>query len=628
MSGRFRSALRFLVKSLVKTGISVFALVAACVFYFNFAGIPQPVLRYILADKNQGGIAVIADSAKLRFLSGINLQGVSVYSKHVLGKPMFEASSVDVKLSFRKWIAGQVAIRSISVEDAVVRLKQAKSCPSSCQGGAHKLLSFDADVKNVRLYDMVLNKASCIVVFSDNNIYLRDITGSLSRDEITGRASGEISYNILKNIISCDMVSNIDPNAVTAFFSAFKLPYVVRLLNRFGFSGLPPRVEWKISTSIQKGGFLHLTGNFRMRDCSYRGVDFLRADGLFALDLADGDFTATLNELFVVRPEGIANVSFVAKPMRKCLEFRAVSSLNPMETARMVNVLTNFLARNVSFGGPATISADGVLDFRGKHTDTDFKAEIKADCVDVGKLKCNSGSFDIHMLGSSVALTNIEVSAYNGVVSGDIAIDVPEKGKRDAVPYQLNLKLNDADFDKLVKSYSAVDDQHEYEGNISARLTVSGVSGDDFLKKLQGDGSIRISDGRVFMLPVFGGLSVFMTKIIPGLGFVLSQNHAKADYEIKAGRVYTDDLVVEGSVLSLKGYGSYMLGGDINFDVQVKLLKGHTLGGKFFRALTYPISKLFEFKVRGPISDPNWYPENFSFDLLKKIGIVKKDVEE
>ena len=67
---------------------------------------------------------------------------------------------------------------------------------------------------------------------------------------------------------------------------------------------------------------------------------------------------------------------------------------------------------------------------------------------------------------------------------------------------------------------------------------------------------------------------------------------------------------------------------DINFDVQVKLLKGHNLGSKFFRALTYPISKLFEFKVRGPISDPNWYPENFSFDLLKKIGIVKKDSEE
>ena len=542
--------------------------------------------------------------------------------------PIFEASSVYIKLSLKKWLSDKVGISRVSIEDAVVRLKQAKCSPVSGQGAPQKTFSFDADIKRCRIYDMVLNEASCRIVLSNNNIYLKDIMGSLSRDEISGRASGEISYNIPENIIYCDMVSNIDPNAVTAFFSAFKLPHVVRMLNRFGFSGLPPRVEWKISTSIQKRGFLHLTGNFRMRDCSYRGVDFLRADGLFALDLADGDFTATLNELFVVRPEGMANVSFVAKPITKHLEFRAESSLNPMKTAVMVNVLTNFLAGNVSFGGPANITADGVLDFRGKHTDTDFRAEIKADRVDIGKLKCNSGSFDIHMLGSNVVLTNIEASAYDGVVSGDIAIDVPEKGKRTATPYRLNLKLNDADFDKLVKSFSAVDDQHEYEGNISGRLTISGVTGAEFLKNIKGDGSIRISDGRVFMLPVFGGLSQFMAKIIPGLGFVLSQNHAKADYEIKGGRVYTDDLVVEGNVLSLKGYGSYALGGDINFDVQVKLLKGHNLGSKFFRALTYPISKLFEFKVRGPISDPNWYPENFSFDLLKKIGIVKKDSEE
>jgi hypothetical protein len=42
------------------------------------------------------------------------------------------------------------------------------------------------------------------------------------------------------------------------------------------------------------------------------------------------------------------------------------------------------------------------------------------------------------------------------------------------------------------------------------------------------------------------------------------------------------------------------------------------------RTLTYPISKLFEFKLAGTVSEPQWYPVNFSSDLLERIGIGSK----
>ena len=82
MSGRFRSALRFLIRSVLKTGLFVLAITAACILYGNLAGIPQPVLRYFLAGMNQGGSAVVVESAELSFPTGVNLRGVSVYSKH------------------------------------------------------------------------------------------------------------------------------------------------------------------------------------------------------------------------------------------------------------------------------------------------------------------------------------------------------------------------------------------------------------------------------------------------------------------------------------------------------------------------------------------------------------------
>jgi hypothetical protein len=367
-----------------------------------------------------------------------------------------------------------------------------------------------------------------------------------------------------------------------------------------------------------------------MRDCSYRRVDFVQADGTFALDLENHRFRATLNKLYAVRPEGTANVSFVAWPKEKHLKFKAESSLNPMKTVCMINILTNFFAEHLTFGGPAIVTADGDLDFGGTHSNTDIRAIIRADAVGIDCLLCDSGAFDLTMRGNDVVLTNIVASAFDGVVSGDIGIKVlPKKnGKGVPLPCSINLKLRDADFDRFMPCFSVEKEKREYDGRISCDLDVNSLAGDHFMKNMSGSGRLNIDDGRVFMLPVFGGLSNFMTKIIPGLGFVLSQNRAKTKFKIKDERVSTDDFAIEGDILSLKGHGSYRMGGDLDFDVQVKLLRGHTLGGKFFRAITWPITKLFEFKVKGPVGDPSWYPTNFSFDLLRKIGIMKKDEQE
>jgi hypothetical protein len=46
------------------------------------------------------------------------------------------------------------------------------------------------------------------------------------------------------------------------------------------------------------------------------------------------------------------------------------------------------------------------------------------------------------------------------------------------------------------------------------------------------------------------------------------------------------------------------------------------------RAITYPLSKLFEFRLKGTVSSPEWYPINFSSELLEKIGLKKSEKEE
>ena len=51
-------------------------------------------------------------------------------------------------------------------------------------------------------------------------------------------------------------------------------------------------------------------------------------------------------------------------------------------------------------------------------------------------------------------------------------------------------------------------------------------------------------------------------------------------------------------------------------------LKKNTLVSKLIRVLWYPVGKLLEFKLTGTLNDPKWYLQNFSGDVLRKIGLM------
>ena len=165
-------------------------------------------------------------------------------------------------------------------------------------------------------------------------------------------------------------------------------------------------------------------------------------------------------------------------------------------------------------------------------------------------------------------------------------------------------------------------------GTVSASFDLMGEMGEGTSAGVKGSGTIKIKDGTVFRMPVFGPLSGYMSKIIPGLDFMLAQTDAKADVVIADGKASSKSISVEGEVISMRGDGSYSFDGEMDYQVRITLMKEHTALAKLLRAITYPISKLFEFQVEGSFDDPKWYPVNFSKDLLEKLGLKGEKKEE
>lgn len=625
-----RACVRF-VRNLVLLCVAVAALVLA---YAHVVEIPPPIAKWVLKQVNRGGLTFTMEHARLEQLLFVRMREVDLYRKGVLGAPMWEAATARIQLNPLAWLRGHSLMSALWADDAVWRPSQGSRREESVERHEPqpytRHLRFRMDVTNCRLYDVLLKRIVAQVDGVGCKIDVSDLEVALQRQRQSGRLHGALSYDRPTRIMSGQVVTQLDPNLLTPILATHRMTACQALVDRFEFGGKPPHGEWQFDRRMGHQNDFHLTGDFRMRNCAYRGVDLLRADGSVTVDHRPEESIVNVNNLFLVRREGMANVAFSVWPRKQRIEFEAESSLDPLAMGRMMGTMTNLLARQVVFTGTSTIACGGVVDMVGDHADTDVEGSIQANAVRINRYNCEKASVSVRMRGPEVTFTNMAATVYGGDVRGSMVIAVPWEGEKHPaaerkVPFRLDLNARDCNFEQFMSDTLTHDlPMQGYQGRLAGALQLAGqFGGENATQQLHGSGWIKVRDGRVFMLPIFGQLSSYLTQIIPGLDFVLRQNDATADFEIIEGRIKTDKVTIEGDILSLDGHGLYAIGDALDFNVQVKLMKEHTLVAKLLRVITYPISKLFEFQLEGQLDAPRWYPVNFSSDLLERMGLRK-----
>jgi hypothetical protein len=206
---------------------------------------------------------------------------------------------------------------------------------------------------------------------------------------------------------------------------------------------------------------------------------------------------------------------------------------------------------------------------------------------------------------------------WDGTFEAHSEIVLHENG--DVVTY--GCQFDKCDFSKVTATFST--NATEMRGKFYAAMDGSFVLSSNALDTLTARGRMSVDDGRIFQLPVFGGLTGMLSKIIPGLDFVIAQSDMSAEFTVQDRTVSSDKINIDGDVLSLAAKGSSTFDGELDYAIQVKLMSEHSVVAKLIRAITWPISKLMEFRLKGTREDPDWYPINFSAELLERVGLKK-----
>lgn len=151
-------------------------------------------------------------------------------------------------------------------------------------------------------------------------------------------------------------------------------------------------------------------------------------------------------------------------------------------------------------------------------------------------------------------------------------------------------------------------DLGERRGRVDGEIELSGMMNENIVRTLNGKGTVKITEGRLAQMKLFAGLTELLAEKVPGVGFLVNQSSASADFTIEDGVFKSDNVFIEGGLVSIKGWGSYDIAADdLDFTVRVQFLKSDTMLATLVHPVTWPFSKLLlEFKAKGPIDNPKW----------------------
>ena len=595
-------------------GVAV-TLVVLVVLYLSVFGFPSWLAEDLLRRLSTGSLSVDAGHVKLHPLRGLALHDVRVYSKRTIGPPAVEADRITVSVDLIGPLAGRQFLRDSTISDGVLRPEMFRRSARG-QGEARQRLSLPILVRNCLVYDVTVVDLAATVEAGPSGIRVDGIAAALARGAWEGRLSGDVAFDASNRTLSGRLETNLDPHLLKPLFAARRLSALTVLTDRLAFGASVPRWNADFNYRFGEGSGLELDGGFWMGDCSYRGVDMLRADGRLRVELAADKSLIRVDPLLVVRPEGILNGGFELIPRQKSVTFHAVSSLHPPAMGRMLNLMTNTLEETLSFAGPVTVVCRGEARYGGLEG-TDFTAEVDGRGMGWRRLRSEDCSLQVRMIDRSVTLSNIRGHIHGGEFAGDAQFDLRGPSRPESA-YALNIDASRVEFGALMTALGGAD--RDYEGLLSGRTSIRGLLGAGNAGSATGEGSVRVGDGRIYQLPLFGGFSDLMSRTVPGVEFVMRQTDARTDFTIADGKAHAGKVLIEGDVFSVRGEGDYHFDRGLDFTVQLSFLKEKTLGGKIVRIPTFLFSRLLEMRLTGTLDDPKWSMFESPRSLLRKLG--------
>lgn len=581
-------------------------------FVLLVSGLPPDLVRLILKHTDTGNYAISVNSVQMDVMEGVRCKNLRLYRKKNIGPPALEGKKVDLRLDIPGWSRGRSLVREIHLEDAILRPAQFFAA-----AGTPSQTAFDTDLrivaKRCNVFGLLMESLRCRVVSDGHILHVEDVDASLSSGELKGQLSGAFQYDAATRILEGTINLTMEPHLLLPLFDAVDIPALRWWTERFGLSGVPPRMQIQFRRYCAANPWFRMTGDFSFADFEFRGVPVEMAHATTLVEISATRNVLQFKPLKAMRQDGQVTLDLDVDMDAQVAEFKVNSEVHPEALAVASGLITNGQLHSwLKFDSPAAVVASGKIGY-GKIEDTVIDGSAQGADLTLLKMPFRGCRADVSVRGGTVVCSNMVGRFCGSQVRGSAAFQIPLLAA-EGFSYGADLALDGASFGEVAALFSK--EKQDYGGTVSGAMTFRGSSLISDLSDIEGEGAVSIKNGKLFLIPLFGGLSELLSRFVPGVNLLLRQNDFSAAFQIKDGVIRSEKVLMEGDVLSLDGHGAYYWDQRLDFLVRASLMKEHTFIGKLMRPLTYPFSKLLEFRLHGTAREPRWYPVNFSSDLV------------
>jgi hypothetical protein len=274
----------------------------------------------------------------------------------------------------------------------------------------------------------------------------------------------------------------------------------------------------------------------------------------------------------------------------------AINTIDPNVAAAAISPSFPEKLVHYHFDTPPRIHANGTL--RPRHTESaDLTFSIRGGPFEFWRLKADTIETDLLWKGSTLTFTNISARFFDGTLAGNAFFDLtnPDDGS-----YRFDAQIRQAELGKLLRHASS-GRTNVASGQIDLDLRVDSARTAD-LNSWNGSGRAALQDGLLWDAPIFGFVSPVFNAVMPGLGNNKARA-AEATFTLSNSVIQTRDMTIDCPPAKLFYRGTLDFDQRVDAKVEAQILGNFTPMGPLFGLILRPLTKLFEFRVTGTLSD-------------------------
>jgi hypothetical protein len=286
------------------------------------------------------------------------------------------------------------------------------------------------------------------------------------------------------------------------------------------------------------------------------------------------------------------------------------STADPEPVARAIGPKTGKIVEPYHFLQPPTARVNGRIPLGDLHGGKEMSAvDMRFDVIKGApfqwlKVRTTNLVGSLCWRGQTLLLTNMAAAFYGGSGTGfaDFDFRVPHEG----ADYHYEVNVTNVNLHLLALELSVP--TNHLEGLLAGQLIVTNASTENW-RTLSGHGHVNVRDGLLWDIPIVSILSPVLNTVSPGLGNSRA-TEASAKFIITNGVIYSDSLEIRSTMTRLEYVGTLDLqqNANVNAHVTAELLRDTWVVGPLVSTALWPVSKLFEYHVTGPLKNPRSEP--------------------